>query len=141
MKTALRATLTTTALLLSLLPTMAHQEGQEKNKKPMMASMPAHCMQMMQQQQKRTALVKEQDLKLKGMMAQLEKASGEKKINLMSRVIRELVQQREERQKRMGTNQAQMREHMTEHMQMGDKMPMRQCPMMGSGMGMKGMKK
>jgi hypothetical protein len=121
---------------------MAHQTGKDK---PMMANMPAHCMQMMQQQQKRTAMVNEQDMKLKGMMAQMEKASGEKKINLMGKVIQELVQQRDERQKMMGMNQTQMREHMKEHMQMGDKMPMKQCPMMGSGMGMgmgmKGMKK
>lgn len=142
MKTPTRAMLAATTLLLSLVPAIAHQTAKEK---AMMPDMPAHCMQMMQQQQKRSELFSAQDLKLKNMMAQLEKASGEKKINLMGKVIQELIQQREERQKTMGMSQGKMMAHMQEHMQRGDKMPMKQCPMMGMGsgmgMGMKGMKK
>ncbi len=147
MKNTFSLGLMAATFLLAGLPTLAQQpnsKAQQPNKTGMAAKMPEHCAMMMQMHQKKEASTKAQDVKLKGLMATMDKASGDQKMKAMAAVISELVAQRTTRQEMMGNMQSQMMGHMMEHMQSGDKTSMMQCPMMkdggmmGGGMGMMG---
>lgn len=87
------------------------------------------CQGMMQQRQKMMDGVKAQDTQLSQMVAQLNGASRDQKIDLMADILTKMVEQRKATHERMETMQARMMQHMMGHMQMG-KDSMMQCPMM-----------
>lgn len=138
MKTTTLFGFAATTLLLIALPTVARQQPPKMGMGAKMeGKMPESCKMMMQMHQKMGASNKAQDLKLKGLMAEMDKAPRDQKMKAMTGVINELLEQRRSHQKMMDQMQPQMMEHMRAHMQSGDKAAMMQCPMMGKG-GMMG---
>ena len=73
----------------------------------MAAKMPEHCAMMMQMHQKMETSTKAQDAKLKGLTAEMDKASSDRKVQAMAAIINELVAQRTARQDMMGNMQSQ----------------------------------
>ena len=91
--------------------------------------MMARCQEMMKQKQKMMDDMKAQDSELTEQVAKMNSAPKDKKMRLMAAVITSMVEQRTAMHARMEKMQADMMQHMMEHMQMG-KDSMVQCPMM-----------
>ena len=112
----------------------AHMKKFEKKEKTVQAEdMPAMCKAMMAEHSEMAKKLKSMDVRLDEKITALEKATGDRRIDLMVDVIRELVTQR----KAMGTQTMagmhHMMGHMMTHMEAGTMMS--DCPMMKKMMG------
>lgn len=106
----------------------AHQHAATAKPAPK-ADMAAKCQAMMAGHEKMMADTKAADLRLDGLVANMNAATGQPKIDATSAVVGEMVAQRKAMHDGMMTMQQDMMAHMMEHMQEG-KAPMAMCPMM-----------
>lgn len=91
--------------------------------------MMAHCMEMMQKHDRMQADIKAQDARGDDLVMKMNTSTGAERVEAMAAVITELSAQRKVREEKMAAMQADMMQHMMEHMQMGrQSMPM--CLMM-----------
>jgi hypothetical protein len=102
------------------------------------AGMAAKCQAMMAEHEKMMAEMKAADLRLDGLVAQMNAATGQPKVDATAAVVSEMVAQRKAMRDGMMKMQPRMMAHMMEHMEAG-KDSMAMCPMMKS-MPMGGMK-
>jgi hypothetical protein len=107
-----------------------HQHPATENPTPQSA-MDARCQAMMAEHDKMTADMKAADLRLDGLVARMNAATGQPKIDATAAVVAEMVAQRKTMRDGMMKMQPGMMAHMMEHMQEG-KDSMAMCPMMKS---------
>jgi len=93
------------------------------------SDMAAKCQAMMADQEKMMAETKAADLRLDGLVAQMNTATGQPKIDATAAVVSEMVAQRKAMRDGMMKMQPGMMAHMMEHMAAG-KDSMAMCPMM-----------
>lgn len=125
------------AILLST-PMMAVSSQQPSEQQPAaksQADMSAKCTEMMAQHDKMMAEMKSADERLDGLVAKMDAASEQEKVDATAAVVSELVAQRKTMRERMMGMHQKMMGHMAEHMQAGPQ-SMAMCPMMKMG-GMK----
>jgi hypothetical protein len=116
----------------------AHQHPAAAQAKPGTA-MDARCEAMVAEHQKMMAATKAADAKLDGLVAAMNAATAQAKVDATAAVVTEIVAQRTAMRDGMMTMQADMMAHMMEHMQAG-KDSMAACPMMKMMKPMGGMK-
>lgn len=114
-----------------------HQHPQPADKGKAQSDMATKCQAMMAQHEKMMTEMKAADQRLGELVARMNSASGQAKVDATAAVVAELVSQRKSMHEPMMTMQHGMAGHMMEHMQAGAD-SMAACPMM-KGMG--GMKK
>jgi hypothetical protein len=110
-----------------------HQHPQETAKPA--ADMSASCKAMMANHEKQMADMKAADQRLDGLVATMNAASGQAKVDATAAVVTEIAAQRKTMRDGMMNMQGGMMSHMMEHAQAGQK-SMAMCPMMKMG-GMK----
>lgn len=119
-------------LALALTAAAATAQMQHPIQKP--APMPmADCQTMVQEHQKMMSDMSAMDEKLDGLVAQMNRAKGSKKVESMAAVLNELVAQRKAMRDDMMKMHSNMMSHMMQHMQSGMMSAMQQmsaCPMM-----------
>ena len=108
-----------------------HQQPATKSQ----SDMSAKCKEMMAQHDKMMAEMKSADQRLDGLVAKMNAASGQEKIDATAAVVTELIAQRQTMRERMMSMHHSMMGHMAEHIQAGPQ-SMAMCPMMKMG-GMK----
>jgi hypothetical protein len=91
--------------------------------------MSAKCKAMMADHEKMMADVKAADEHLDGLVAKMNDASGQAKVDATAATVTEIVAQRKTMRERMMGMQHEMMTHMMEHMQAGPE-SMAMCPMM-----------
>ncbi|MDP2137411.1 MAG: hypothetical protein Q8J74_06110 [Candidatus Didemnitutus sp.] len=89
----------------------------------------AHCQEMLEQKQKMMAEMKEQDAALGEQVASMNSAPKDKKMDLLAAVVTRMVEQRIAMHAAKAKMDEEMKDHMMEHMQMGNG-SMSPCPMM-----------
>jgi hypothetical protein len=99
------------------------------------AKMAACCQEMKELKQKVAAEMKAQDLELNALVAKVNRASEDKKVEKITTALTVMLEQRTTMNACMLDMQEQMMTHMMKHMQMG-KESMAQCPMMKRMNGM-----
>jgi hypothetical protein len=87
------------------------------------AGMPPACQEMMGMRQSMRAEQASTDAKLNDLVAKMNAASGEKKVDAIAAVVSEMVAQRQARHEKMATMQSKMEAAMAN------------CPMMQKGAG------
>ena len=111
-------------------------QQQQETKKPA-ADMSAKCKAMMANHEKMMAEMKAADQRLDGLVAKMNAASDQGKVDATAAVVTEIAAQRKTMREGMMTMHEGMMGHMMEHMQAGPKSKsMAMCPMMKMG-GMK----
>lgn len=105
--------------------TPGHQEPAAKSQ----SEMSAKCQEMMAQHDKMMTEMKAADQRLDSLVAKMNAASGQEKIDATAAVVTELVAQRKTMRERMMSRNHHMMGHMAEHMQAGPQ-SMAMCPMM-----------
>lgn len=106
----------------------AHQHPATETATPP-PDMAAKCQAMMADQEKMMAEMKAADLRLDGLVAQMNTATGQPKVDATAAVVSEMIAQRKTMRDGMMKMQPGMMAHMAEHMQAG-KESMAMCPMM-----------
>lgn len=106
----------------------AHQQAATA-KATLPSDMAAKCQAMMAEHGKMMADTKAADARLDGLVAAMNAATGQPKIDATAAVVSEMVAQRKAMRDGMMTMQSDMMAHMMEHMQEG-KDSMAMCPMM-----------
>lgn len=86
----------------------------EHSSTPKAASMMDRCQAMMVMHQKMAAEMKAADAELDQLLAEMNGATGDKKIEAMSALLNRLVQQRKTMHRKMDEMQAKMMHHMME---------------------------
>lgn len=127
----------TSALVLGLALTAQAQDPQRQQQAPAKPStaMSAKCKAMMADHEKMMTDVKAADQRLDDLVAKMNAATGQGKVDATTAAVTEIVAQRKSMRDRMMEMHQGMMTHMMEHMQAGpDSMAM--CPMMKMG-GMK----
>jgi len=123
-----------TVAALAQQPMQMQHPMQQPTQQHMQMSMPmADCQAMMQEQQKMMADLSAMDQKLDGLVAEMNRAKGSKKVDSMAAVLNELVAQRKSMRVDMMKMHSDMMSHMMQHMQSGMMSAMQQmsaCPMM-----------
>lgn len=115
------------------LPLQAQQPPTERQSAAQPSGdMAAGCEAMMAGRQKMMADMKTADQRLNELVAKMEQASGQAKVDAVAAVVHEMVTQRQEMRDRMMQMHQQGMRHMGEHMQAGAK-SMAMCPMMKPG--------
>jgi hypothetical protein len=94
--------------------------------------MAAGCEAMMAGRQKMMADMKAADQRLNELVARMDQASGQAKVDAVAAVVQEMVTQRQAMRDRMMQMHQQGMRHMGEHMESGAK-SMAMCPMMKMG--------
>ncbi len=107
------------------------QHDQHQDSKPTKAPTMAMCKQMMADREKGMAHMKEMDMKMDTLVADMDSATGENKTFATAAAVRELVAQRKMHSKMKGMD-GDMMQHMMQHMAGGK---MKDCPMMKGKMG------
>ncbi len=109
--------------------TLAQQSTHDQHKAAAAQKAPsmAMCKQMMADKEKSMAHMKAMDTKLDGLVAQMDNATGESKVDAIAAVVKELASQRKSMRSMMEGMHMKMMGHMTQHMQSGK---MGACPMM-----------
>jgi hypothetical protein len=107
-----------------------HQHPQETAKPT--ADMSATCKAMMADHEKMMAGMKAADQRLDGLVATMNAAAGQAKVDATSAVVAEMVAQRKTMRDEMMAMHHRMMSHMMEHMQAGPQ-SMAMCPMMKMG--------
>lgn len=111
-----------------------HQKKSGQKEKTVKAEdMPAMCQAMMAKHSEMAKKMKTMDTRLDEKISAMEKAKGDKRIDLMVDVIRELVAQRKDMGTQTMTGMHSMMGHMMTHMEAGTMMS--DCPMMKKMMG------
>jgi hypothetical protein len=105
-----------------------HQQAATAKAAPQ-SDMAAKCQAMMAGHEQMMAETKAADLRLDGLVAGMNAATGQPKIDAISVVVSEMVVQRKSMREGMMKMQQDMMAHMMEHMQAG-KDSMAMCPMM-----------
>lgn len=105
-----------------------HQQAATDNATPQ-SGMAAKCQAMMAEHDKMMAETKAADLRLGGLVARMNAATGQPKIDATAAVVSEMVAQRKFMHDGMMKMQPGMMAHMMDHMQEG-KDSMAMCPMM-----------
>lgn len=95
------------------------------------SGMAAKCQAMMAEHDKMMAEMKAADIRLDGLVARMNAATGQPKTDATAVVVSEMVAQRNTMRDGMMKMQSSMMAHMMEHMQEG-KDSMAMCPMMKS---------
>jgi hypothetical protein len=104
-----------------------HQHQQDPTKPA--ADMSAACKAMMANHEKMMADLKAADQRLDGLVATMNAASGQAKVDATAAVVTEIAAQRKTMREGMVNMHQGMMGHMMEHMQAGPK-SMAMCPMM-----------
>ena len=110
-------------------PPPAHQHPAAVTQAKPAAGMDAKCQAMLAEHEKMMAQTKAADERLDGLVATMNAATGQAKIDATATVVSEIVAQRKTMRDGMMTMQSNMMSHMMEHMQQG-KDSMAMCPMM-----------
>ena len=112
----------------------AQQPQHEQQQTPVKpsANMAAKCKGMMAQHEKMMAEMKAADQRLDELVAKMNQASGQAKMDATAATVTEIVAQRKTMRDRMMQMHQQMMSHMGEHMQAGAQ-SMAMCPMMKMG--------
>ena len=110
------------------LAAQAHQPPAADKATPQ-AGMAAKCQAMMAEHEKMMAEMKAADLRLDGLVAQMNAATSQLKVDATAAVVSEMVAQRKAMRDGMMKMQPRMMAHMMEHMEAG-KDSMAMCPMM-----------
>ena len=105
-----------------------HQHATTDSATPQ-SSMAAKCQAMMAEPDKVMAETKAADVRIDGLVARMNAATGQPKIDATAAVVSEMVAQRKTMHDRRMKLQPAMMAHMMEHMQEG-KDSMAMCPMM-----------
>ena len=105
-----------------------HQHATTDSATPQ-SGMAAKCQAMMAEHDKMMAETKAADVRIDGLVARMNAATGQPKIDATATVVSEMVAQRKTMHDRMMKMQPAMMAHMMEHMQEG-KDSMAMCPMM-----------
>lgn len=120
-------------LALAVLLTPALFAQMPADEKP---AMKHDCAAMMQKHEAMQKHMAEMDVKLQGLVDEMNKAKGSAKVDKTAAVVTELVAQRSMMQKQMMEMHPKMMDHMKEHMQSGMMKGMADsmagCPMMKS---------
>ena len=106
----------------------AHQHPATAQAKPA-SGMDAKCQAMMAEHEKMMAQTKAADVRLDSLVAAMNAATGQPKVDATAAVVTEMVAQRKAMRDGMMTMESDMMSHMMEHMQEG-KDSMAMCPMM-----------
>ena len=122
------------AVVISPSPGLAAQASPEHQhaataKATPQSGMAAKCQAMMAEHDKMMAETKAADLRLDGLVASMNAAKGQPKVDATAALVTELVAQRKTMHDGMMKMQPGMMAHMMEHMQEG-KDSMAMCPMM-----------
>ena len=118
------------ALALAIWSPLQAQSAESMEGKSMTeAKMMEQCQEMKEHKQKMKEDMKAQDSELTKQIAKMNRASKDKKVNLMAAVITRMVEQRIAMDARKAKMEEKMMQHMMQHMQLG-KESMSQCPMM-----------
>ena len=122
------------AVGLSASPGLAAQASQEYQQAATdhatpQSGMAATCQAMMVEHDKMMAETKAADLRIDGLVARMNAATGQPKIDATAAVVSEMIAQRKTMHDGMMKMQPRMMAHMMEHMQEG-KDSMAMCPMM-----------
>ena len=135
---------TAIALLLGGVAVVQAQTGANQPQRPMMVD-ETQAASMMAERQKMMANMRAMDQKLNDLVAKMNTARGNDKVEAIATVVKELVAQRTQMREQMATMQTRMMDHMMEHMmsmqggmmgmmnnrgQAGAMQPMSNCPMM-----------
>ena len=110
-------------------PVQAQSAAPAKGKMMMDGKMMERCQAMKAQKQKMMEDMKAQDAELTELVAKMNSAPVDKKMNLMAAVITRMVKQQTAMHARKAKMEEEMMQHMMQHMQMG-KESISQCPMM-----------
>ena len=89
----------------------------------------ARCQEMMSQRSEMIRHMQAMDKKLDELLADMNQAKGNRKVDAMAKVVNELASQRKQTRQDMMQMHDGMMSHMMEHMQSGS---MNMCPMMKS---------
>ena len=108
------------------------QHAQQRTPAKPSADMGAKCQAMMAEHQKMMGEMKAADERLDQLVAKMNAASGQAKVDATAAAVAELVAQRTTMRDRMMQMHHGMMGHMTEHMQDG-RQAMAMCPMMKMG--------
>jgi hypothetical protein len=132
----LQAVLICSAVLVAVAAPLARQattppphQNQTPDKAKPQSDMMAKCMAMKAQQEKMMAEVQAADQRLDGLVAKLNAASGQAKVDATAAAVTEIVAQRKAMRESMMTMQHGMMGHMADHVQAGPE-SMAMCPMM-----------
>jgi len=125
----IRSSLALALALAIWLPVRAQSVEPAQEKKITQAKMMERCQEMKEQKQKMKEDMKAQDAQLTEQLATMNRARGDKKMDLMAAVLTHMVEQRIAMDERKGKMEEEMMEHMMQHMQMGGKSKS-QCKMM-----------
>jgi hypothetical protein len=109
-------------------------EGRKMDGKMMEGKMMERCEEMKEQRGKMMAEMKTQEAELTAQVAKMNSAPDNRKLGQMAAVVTRMAEQRTAMNARMETMHSGMMGHMMQHMEMGKKDTMAQCPMM-KGMG------
>jgi hypothetical protein len=115
-------------------PVQAQAAEPAKGKMMMEGKMMEGCEEMKGQRDQMMAEMKAQNADLTAQVAKMNSAPDNKKLGLMAAVVTRMAEQRTAMNARMETMHSGMMGHMMQHMEMGKKDSMAQCPMM-KGMG------
>lgn len=110
----------------------AQQPPQEHPQTPASADMASKCKGMMAQHEKMMSEMKAADQRLDELVAKMNQASGQAKVDATAATVTEIVAQRRMIRDRMMHMHHQMMGHMGDHMQAGAQ-SMAMCPMMKMG--------
>lgn len=118
------------ALTLAIWAPVQVRSAEPAEKKDMTEEhMIARCQEMMEHKRDMKEAMKAQDAELTELLAKMNSAPEDKKMNLMAAVITRVVEQRITRDARKAKMEEAMMQHMMRRMQV-DKESMSQCPMM-----------
>ena len=123
------ATLAAVAVPQAQQPTNPPHQHPAETAKPQKSDMMAKCKAMMANHDKMMAEVKAADERLDGLVAKMNAASGQAKVDATAAAVSEVVTQRKSMRESMMKMQHEAMGHMMEHSQAG-KESMAMCPMM-----------
>lgn len=135
MRTIHRRAMALACVAALLLPAAgAGQTPQQPHEHKQPADMAGGCKAMMADHQKMMAEMKAVDERLDALVAKMNAATGEAKVNATAEAVAELVAQRKTTRDRMLGMHQRMMSHMMQHMQAGPESA-GTCPMMKMGAG------
>jgi len=134
MRTHVVHLISSAVLVLGLgLPLQAQQSSKARQSATQSTSdMATKCEAMMAGRQKMMADMKAADQHLNELVAKMDQASGQAKVDAVAAIVSAMVAQRQEMHARMAQMHQQGMRHMGEHMQAGAT-SMAMCPMMKMG--------
>jgi hypothetical protein len=118
------------ALALAIWSPVQSQSAEPAEGKMMMNNeMMERCQDIKEQKQKMMAEMKAQDAELTALVAKMNRASKDQKLDLLADIVSHLVEQQAVMNVQKAKLEAEMMKHMMQHLQMG-KESVSQCPML-----------